>query len=230
MAIQGVNRERFEQVLPLLLTPTTPIRSPEFLRGRHRILEDIRRAFLQPGRHVFIHGDRGVGKTSLAQTAALEHQSADNAPILLGCDNGSTFYRIARDICHKLVPSDPTVTKASTSKSIGASWKGFLSANLQQTVEQGAIPEFRSIDETVSVLGYLAAKHSDRPVIVIDEFERIKEPSERMLFADFIKQLGDQTVPVKLIFCGIGSALGELLDAHHSWRRGRGICVARRSS
>jgi hypothetical protein len=35
-----------------------------------------------------------------------------------------------------------------------------------------------------------------RPVIVIDEFERITNDSERMLFADFIKQVGDQSVPI----------------------------------
>src|SRR5437870_2469436 len=54
---------------------------------------------------------------------------------------------------------------------------------------------------------------------VIDEFERVKDTSERMLFADFIKQVGDQSVPIKLIFCGIGSALSDLLDAHHSCYR-----------
>ena len=219
MAIAGINRAQFEQTLPKVLTPTTPIRSPEFLRGRQRILEDIRRAFLLPGRHVFIHGDRGVGKTSLAQTAALEHQSADAPPIFLGCDNASTFYRIAHNLAQKLVPSDPTVSKVSRTGKAGVGWKGFVSADIQQTVERGALPELKSIDDVISVIGFLSAKHSERPVIVIDEFERIKSDSERMLFADFIKQVGDQSVPVKLIFCGIGSALGDLLDSHHSCYR-----------
>jgi len=71
----------------------------------------------------------------------------------------------------------------------------------------------------VSIIGYLADKHSQRPVIVIDEFERITDAAERMLFADFIKQVGDQSVPVRLLFCGIGSSLGDLLDAHHSCYR-----------
>ena len=35
-----------------------------------------------PGKHIFIYGDRGVGKTSLAQTAAFLQQSADSSPIL----------------------------------------------------------------------------------------------------------------------------------------------------
>ena len=103
MAIKGFDRAEFEEILPSLLTPTTPIRSAEFLRGRERILEEIRRSFIQPGRHVFIHGDRGVGKTSLAQTAAIEHQSASADPVMVGCDNASTFYGIEPPrVCRRL--------------------------------------------------------------------------------------------------------------------------------
>jgi len=219
MAINGIDRDLFVATLQKMLSPTTPIRSPEFLRGRDQILEVIRRAFLQPGRHVFIHGDRGVGKTSLAQTAALEHQSADAPPIILGCNNASTFYQVARNLVEKLAPSDPTISKVSRSTKIGAGWRGILSADVQQTVEKGGIPDLKSIDDVISIIGFLANKHSDRPVIVIDEFERINAGAERMLFADFIKQVGDQSVPIKLIFCGIGSSLSDLLDAHHSCYR-----------
>jgi hypothetical protein len=166
-----------------------------------------------------VHGDRGVGKTSLAQTAALEHQSADGSPIFLGCDNSSTFYRVAKNLAQKLAQVDPTVSKVTRSGKLGAGWKGFISAEAQQTVERGAIPELHSIDDAISIVGFIANKHSQQPVVVIDEFERIKDAGERMLFADFIKQVGDQSVPLELIFCGIGSALSELLDSHHSCYR-----------
>ena len=39
------------------------------------------------------------------------------------------------------------------------------------------------------------------------------------MFADFIKQVGDQSIPITLVFCGVGAALEELLDAHHSCYR-----------
>jgi uncharacterized protein len=219
MAIKDVDRIRFEGTLPKLLTPTTPIRSPEFLRGRDKILEDIRRAFIQPGRHVFIHGDRGVGKTSLAQTAALEHQPANRAPIFIGCDNSSTFYGTARTLAVRLQSGDPTVVKRTESGKFQGGWKGFISKEAQQTIEHGNIPDFNSVDDVISVIGYLATRHGDNQLIVIDEFERIQQPAERMLFADFIKQVGDQSIPIRLIFCGIGAALSDLLDAHHSCYR-----------
>ena len=138
---------------------------------------------------------------------------------MIGCDKASTFYQIARNIAQRLAAVDPTVTKVSRTAKLGGGWKGFISAEAQQTVERGGVPDFNSIDEVISVVSYLASRHSHQPVIVIDEFERIKSSDERMLFADFIKQVGDQSVPIKLIFCGIGTALSDLLDAHHSCYR-----------
>src|SRR3954447_8486716 len=104
--IRDFDRDAFERTLRETLSPTTPIRTPQFLRGRDNLLEGIRRAFLQPGRHVFVHGDRGVGKTSLAQTAAFQQKGGNGDPIFLGCDNASTFYGTAASLIRKLAPSD----------------------------------------------------------------------------------------------------------------------------
>lgn len=218
MSIPGITRGQFEAVLRTTLSPTTPIRSPEFLRGREQNLEVIRRALVQPGRHIFIHGDRGVGKTSLAQTAAFEHQSASQAPILLGCDPSSTFYQLAHDLVNRVLKVDPTVAKTTKQKKIGLALTR-LSAEHQQSIETGRVPEFKSMNDVVAAVEFAAARHSSRPVAIVDEFERITDPSQRTLFADFIKQLGDQSVSITLIFCGVGASLDELLDTHHSCYR-----------
>ena len=219
MAIRGFDRNSFERVLKERLSPTTPIRSPEFLRGREKKLEDIRRSLVATGRHIFVYGDRGVGKTSLAQTAAFQHQSADQAPVLLTCDPSTGFYRLAHDLAVALTRNDPTLIKKSNTSTFKAGLNPLVSVEVQRAIDSGAIPEMRSINETIAIIDYAARKHSSEPVAVIDEFERIKSDDERMLFADFIKQLGDQSIPLKLIFCGVGSSLDELLDSHHSCYR-----------
>jgi Cdc6-like AAA superfamily ATPase len=166
------------------------------------MLEDIRRALVQKGRHIFIYGDRGVGKTSLAQTAAFEHHSAATEPLLLACDPTSGFYRIARDLAIRLRAIDPTVTRTTTRNSLGASYKGFISGEVQKEIERGQVPLMQSINEAVGVVEYVThgQTSSKSPVVVIDEFERIQKPEERALFADFVKQLADQSVPLTLIF------------------------------
>ena len=77
----------------------------------------------------------------------------------------------------------------------------------------------RSINEATAIIDFAARQHSKAPVVLVDEFERIKSPEDRTLFADLIKQLGDQSVPIKLIFCGVGSSLEELLGSHQSCYR-----------
>lgn len=219
MSIRRLDQGHFEALLREHLSPSRPIRSPEFLRGRTRNLEDIRRALVSEGRHIFIYGDRGVGKTSLAQTAAFQHQSSEQNPVLLTCDPGSTFYRIIQDLAVGLSRTDPRAAMSTTSTKAVAGWPSLLSFEKQQSVEHGRIPDLGSINEAVGVVEFLARRHSSSPVVVVDEFERIMTPDQRMLFADFIKQIGDRSVPLKLIFCGVGSSLDQLLDAHHSCYR-----------
>jgi uncharacterized protein len=159
-----------------------------------------------------------VGKTSLAQTAAFEHQSASKSPVLIGCDASSTFGRVAQQITTRMLGSEANLLKIGKQVKRGVQ-AGAISGEAQQTSEHGPVPVPGSVDEAINMLSQAAAHHSKQPVIVIDEFERLKSDSERALFADLIEQTGDQAMPFKLIFCGVASSLSELLDAHHSCYR-----------
>jgi uncharacterized protein len=75
MALERIAEEKFAQLMGRVLSPSRAIESPELLKGRDDQLREIRRAWYQGGRQIFIYGYRGVGKTSLAQTAAHQHQS-----------------------------------------------------------------------------------------------------------------------------------------------------------
>jgi uncharacterized protein len=65
-----VGEDEFGKEMHRVLSPSNAIQTPELLHGRAKQLEEIRRALYSPGRQIFIYGHRGVGKTSLAQTAA----------------------------------------------------------------------------------------------------------------------------------------------------------------
>jgi MoxR-like ATPase len=86
-----MDEHTFATILGRVLSPSRAIESPELLKGRDDQLREIRRAWYQGGRQIFIYGFRGVGKTSLAQTAAFQHQSSD-AP----CRSGSSASRRLR--------------------------------------------------------------------------------------------------------------------------------------
>lgn len=101
MAIAGCDFTTFATRLNEVLTLSVPVRTPEKLFGREKQLETIQLALHSPGRHVFIYGDRGVGKTSLAHTAASLVQSSDNRPITVSCDHDSTLESVIESVMNQ---------------------------------------------------------------------------------------------------------------------------------
>jgi AAA ATPase-like protein len=97
---------------PLLSRPQAGL-----CRGREKTLTTIDRAFSSPGRQVFIYGDRGVGKTSLAQTAANLHTGVENLPIYVMCGRTNNFGQMIQAIGNAIVPVEhPTAPAAGRLK------------------------------------------------------------------------------------------------------------------
>src|ERR1017187_3239777 len=106
--IKTLNREDFANLLHANLSPTSPIQSQEHLFGRSKQLQLIEQALYAPGRSIFIYGDRGVGKTSLAQTVAYSHQSSKHEPVLLACTPSTTFEALMAGALSALQPKQKT--------------------------------------------------------------------------------------------------------------------------
>lgn len=205
----------FGTILSTVLSPSRPIQSVEFLRGRTTQLEEIRRALYSPGRHLFIHGYRGVGKTSLAQTAAFQNQSSDGEPIFLSSADG-TFEQIVHDMVVRGLSTDPRRVRDALDASLGVSAYGF-SAEIRRSVENsGSVPLPTSMNDALQLAGFLARIHSTAPVVVFDEFDQLKDPKEQTKFANFAKSIADDRINIKLIFCGIGESIDQLFAAHES--------------
>lgn len=216
VAISSFDSEgAFIETLHKHVYASSPIKSIESLRGRSKQVVEIERALLSPGRNVFIYGDRGVGKTSLAQTAAFQYNESGSEPILLSLDRHSTFGGLIRDLANRGLGQDPTLSKVKRTSEAGANAIG-LSIKMANEIETGRLSEPESVNEAVSLIEYLFSKNANPRVAVVDEFERLEDEGERSLFADFIKQLGDRTVYLKFIFCGVGESLNKLLLDHHS--------------
>ena len=100
MTIRGIDQSRFGEILKQHISPSDPIDTFEHLVGRARQREMIEEALTLPGRHIFIYGDRGAGKTSLALTAAYEHNPSSSAPAYVACGSTTTFQTIIREGLH----------------------------------------------------------------------------------------------------------------------------------
>jgi hypothetical protein len=215
MAIQGYERTQFGEKLNTLVFASQPINSIEHLFGRAKELERIEKALYASGRHVFIYGDRGVGKSSLAATAANQYQSSDSEYIDVSCSPDATLKSIVTNIAYQ-------ATKTSRIRDIKSHDKQLLDLHYLK-IESGDSgsnknlhDEIHSLTDAVEILREVSIAHSKRPIVVLDEFDRIESEKERHLFADMLKHLGDKRIPIKFIFTGIAKTLHELLGAHQS--------------
>ncbi len=219
MSIKNFELESdFSEKLHQYISASSAIKSIEHLKGRESQSQLIERALRSPGRSVFIYGDRGVGKTSLAQTSAYRFNSSDSIPIIIGVDSSSTFFNIIHDLCSKIAGLRPDLISEKNNFGASAGYKG-LSIEIGKEIETGTIPPPESINEAVALIEFFFPSEEKNSVVVIDEFERFENPKDRALFADFKKQIGDQEMHLKFIFCGIADALDELLASHHSCYR-----------
>jgi hypothetical protein len=215
MAVERMPEEKFAKIMRQVLSPSRAIETPELLKGRDDQLREIKKAWYQGGRQIFIYGYRGVGKTSLAQTAAHQHQSSEGVPIRVICEQDTTFNRLLRDIFSRAFPSDPRIIKQKIDAGGGLKLGG-LSAEVKKSVEHGDPPEPKSINEAVQITEFLVQFHSREPVFIIDEFDQLKSKLEQAKFAAYVKEIGDRNLRGKFIFCGIGEAIDTFFASHES--------------
>jgi hypothetical protein len=217
VAIKGLEIEKFKAILKENLTPARAISSPQHLKGRANVLRQIDRSFNSPGKHIFIYGDRGVGKTSLAQTAAFIQQSSDSSPILVTC-GGASFLSTVRDAVRSALPAGDAVFQKKIEHKLKTGIGGF-GYDLTRSLTSGVVPPIESVNDAIQLLKFVGESHSKEPVIVFDEFDQLPDDSQRKTCAEVIKQVSDQALNVRFVLCGIGTSLEDLIGVHLSTGR-----------
>ena len=220
MTIESVRSEEvFVDRLKETVSPSLPIRTIELLEGREGELETVRRALLMPGRHAFIYGDRGVGKSSLAHTAAHLYQSSDSPPITVSGSSDGTFSSIIANVAYQALNRSRVENVSKKTRSLSFSWHGLSLGGSNEISQIDFMQHLGTIGDAVGLLAEIGKLHSRAPIIVLDEFDTISDISERSKFAALIKSIGDQGVKIRFIFTGVGSSLDTLLGAHASASR-----------
>lgn len=188
--IPGYDEEDFGEAIHEHVRPSEPIDTIELLKGRQEELDEIKRALFARGRNIFIYGDRGIGKSSLAQTAAFLYHSSDSSIIQIGCTRSSTFLGIMSAIAKRVADCLTIETLVKT----GINLKIFHLEYQHKQSQKIDTPSIMNMDDALDLIMDISVIHSEKPILVIDEFDAIAEAEERYLFAEFLKKMGDSKV------------------------------------
>ena len=181
-----------------LFTPSTPIRLADLFAGRRKEIHQLISAVAEPGRHAILHGERGVGKTSLSQV--LKHLVPSGtqtvSQLRKSCSPGDNFESIWRKFFKDI---------------------GFEHRSDGTSIDQ-LYPELISPDDVVRELKHFPA--NDIPIFVIDEFNEISDSgTTASLLANTMKALSDEGASVTLIVVGVGDSVAQLFEEHGSIER-----------
>jgi DNA transposition AAA+ family ATPase len=206
-AVEGSELLERLQLLGRAFRPAAPIDRRDLFAGRTEQLAEVFAAVAQPGQHAVIYGERGVGKTSLATVAAETLRSSNMLSARATCDSSDDFASIWQKALDEIVMRRP---KAGV---------GFASATVEDVESAGQMLGSGPVTpHTVRKAMHRVTQKRELAVFV-DEFDRLRDPEARTLFADTVKILSDQLVGATVVLVGVADDVSELIREHGSIER-----------
>ncbi len=195
-----------------VFVPRTPVSTRELFSGRWDQLTALADSVVQVGLHVVIYGERGVGKTSLANILrplihVFDEQKPDAEEVVerlvvkVNACEGDDFSTLWTRAFGEITWQEERPTM------------GFIRTGNMQAValsDKLGLPADLSIDHVRRLLMQFPGS-----VFVFDEFDRIAHKNARP-FTDLIKALSDYSVDVTIILVGVANTIDGLVEDHAS--------------
>ncbi len=191
-----ITQYRLIAQINMAFTPGAPIDHADLFAGRKKQREKAIGTIFKKGQHAILFGERGVGKTSLANTlfdflvliGEYKYQRAR-----VNCGEDMTFFDIWRSVFKQLT---------------------FNSEDLTSTLES-QLPDDPHSEDIKDIFQML----NDPSIIIIDELDRLGDSHIQTQLADTIKTLSDNAIPTTLIMVGVGDSIDQLISEHESIQR-----------
>lgn len=179
-----------------VFTPGAPIDEVTLFAGRQKLVQKVRDAVISKGRHAAIFGERGVGKTSLSSIFHFDLSKTRKVVyVYIQCGSEDDFQTIWQRAFRRIVFH-------IDGQEYGAS-----------DLVKGEITP----DEVEVVLANFG--NALLPVIVFDEFDRVRDDKTKILMSETIKQLSNSPTSCTLIFVGVADDVTEIISQHQSISR-----------
>lgn len=185
-------------------TPTRPKRSTDLFSGRAKQLQRIIAAIEEERAHVVVYGERGSGKTSLANVLAEKAEAAGYLVLRFACSSHLSFEDLFRGFLRRLPAS-------LLADGLGSGNR----AGVENFEELLPGPGF-GIAELVAIFERIHDRHV---ILIVDEYDRMTSDDAKNELAELIKIMSDNSVPVTLLLIGVADDVRDLFGKHPSLQR-----------
>ncbi|MCW0217100.1 MAG: AAA family ATPase [Prosthecobacter sp.] len=200
-----VNYEELSFKIGSVFTPGSPVNEKDLFAGRIDQIRSVHDAVSQQGYHAVLYGERGVGKTSLANIIKMTLPGDWIVP-RVNCDGTDTFSTLWRKALRDI---------SFTEERPGIGFNSEVHRSV--SVLADTLPPEVTPDVVRAVLQNLS-RHA-KMLIVFDEFDRLNDPQISVLMADTLKSLSDFSVPATILLIGVADSVDDLVAGHQSVER-----------
>ncbi len=192
-----------------IFTPFTPISNLALFQGRKIEMHKGLSALNTPGQHLLLFGDRGVGKSSLANIISNQLVKITGRKLIKkSCSSSDSFETIVEGVLNE-AGIDTMKISSKTKQGVGLKGLSYES----ETSQSG-------YDEKIKSPSWVANRIKDEDVLfLIDEFDSIKIEGDKKKIAELIKLLSDFNSTIKIFIVGIAESSIELTEGHPSVQR-----------
>lgn len=202
-----------------VFTPHQPIQSLDLFFGRQEVVKKIIEHINTPGQHVLLYGDRGVGKSSLANVATqvLIKSLVKGKLFTKRCDSKDSFASIIEQPLAELGVEVNLTSYSKTHKEGGKAGLNIPIASAGINSERGESKNYTVSPCTPSKVADLLKDTSG--LLYIDEADQIATTEDKIALAELIKLLSDHGSKFKIFVVGIAQTGEDLTGAHPSAQR-----------
>ncbi len=220
----GITRESLIQRSGVreIFTPHKPINSVELFLGRTAEVRALIEHLSTPGQHALLFGDRGVGKSSLANIASdlLLKNIISGHFFKKLCDSTDNFRTIFSE---PLAKAGVNLSLIESEYRDAESSKGDVrvfgfGGEINRTTENKS--KERGVSYEVDSPSWVASRLSKlNGLLLVDELDALRDAADRHKIAELIKQLSDEGSGFKIMLVGIAETGADLTDGHRSIER-----------
>lgn len=203
-----------------IFTPYQPIMDKQLFFGRSKEVANIIRQLNTPGQHSVLFGDRGIGKSSLANISAeMLKGLAGGKLIKKRCDSHDNFKTIVELLLSEVGVNLQVIATQHQKAEGGKAGLNIpvFAAGVDTSTTKTISTE--GLKERANSPSWVAQQIKDlKALFLLDEIDVIAK-EEKWKVAELVKQLSDEGSGLKFLIVGIAETASELTHGHESIQR-----------